>query len=88
MPSDIAFTHVISYAQGMDSHTHDELMRLTLPERLALISELWDSLEADKLPLTVAQQTELDRRLESLNQDRREGVTWAELKAVLEQRCP
>lgn len=72
----------------MESLTHDELVRMTPPERLALISQLWDSLEDDHLPLTTAQRAELDRRLASLDQDRREGITWAALKAELEQRCP
>jgi putative addiction module component (TIGR02574 family) len=72
----------------MDLLTHDELVRLTPPERLALISQLWDSLEDDQLPLTAAQRTELDRRLATLDQDRREGISWATLKAELEQRCP
>jgi putative addiction module component (TIGR02574 family) len=72
----------------MDILTHDELTRLTPPERLTLISQLWDSLEDDQLPLTAAQRTELDRRLETLDQDRREGTTWAALKTELEKRCP
>ncbi|MGB6743923.1 MAG: addiction module protein [Terracidiphilus sp.] len=72
----------------MELLTHDELVRLTPPERLALISQLWDSLEDGQLPLTAAQRAELDRRLETLDQDRREGVTWTALKAELEQRCP
>jgi len=72
----------------MESLTHDELVRMTPPERLALISQLWDSLEGDHIPLTAAQQSELDRRLSTIDQDRREGVTWAALKAELEQRCP
>jgi putative addiction module component (TIGR02574 family) len=72
----------------MELLTHDELVRLTPPERLALISQLWDSLEDDHLPLTGSQRAELDRRLATLDQDRREGVTWAALKAELEQRCP
>jgi putative addiction module component (TIGR02574 family) len=72
----------------MDLLTHDELVRLTPPERLALISQLWDSLEDDQLTLTAAQRVELDRRLETLDQDRREGITWAALKTELEQRCP
>ena len=72
----------------MESLTHDEIVLLTPPERLALISQLWDSLEDDHLPLTMAQRTELDRRLATLDQDRREGITWAALKAELEQRCP
>ena len=72
----------------MELLTQDELVRLTPPERLALISQLWDSLEDSQLPLTVAQRAELDSRLATLDQDRREGVTWAALKAELVQRCP
>ena len=72
----------------MELLTADELVRLTPPERLALISQLWDSLEDHHLPLTAAQREELDRRLASLDQDSREGITWAALKAELEQRCP
>lgn len=71
----------------MDVLTHDELARLTPPERLALIAQLWDSLEADQLPLSAAQRAELDRRLETLDGDRRNGITWQALKAELEQRC-
>ncbi len=66
----------------------DELTRLTPPEKIALISQLWDSLEAEQIPLTSAQQGELDRRLASLDQDRREGVSWSALKTELERRCP
>ena len=72
----------------MELLTHGELVRLTPPERLALISQLWDSLEDGQLPLTAPQRAELDRRLETLDQDRREGITWSALKAELEQRCP
>ncbi len=71
----------------MDFLTHDELARLTPPERLTLISQLWDSLEDEQLPLRAAQREELDRRLETLGQDRREGITWAALKTELEHRC-
>ncbi|MGC2620119.1 MAG: addiction module protein [Acidobacteriaceae bacterium] len=72
----------------MELLTHEELSRLTPPERLELISQLWDSLESEHLPLTAAQQDELDRRLATLDADRHKGITWAILKAQLEQRCP
>ena len=72
----------------MDLLTHDELVRLTPLERLAFISQLWDSLEDSQLPLTAPQQDELDRRIAMLDQDRSEGISWAALKAELEQRCP
>lgn len=81
-------TEIARNLKLMDVLTQDELVRLTPPERLALISQLWDSLEEEQLPLTASQQAELDRRLDSLDRDRRKGITWAALKAELEQRCP
>jgi putative addiction module component (TIGR02574 family) len=72
----------------MELLTPDEIVRLTPPERLALIAQLWDSLDHEQLPLTSAQEVELERRLASLDEDKRNGVTWATLKAELEQRCP
>jgi putative addiction module component (TIGR02574 family) len=72
----------------MELLTQDELVRLSPSERLALISQLWDSLEDDQLPVSAAQQAELDSRLATLDQDRREGITWAALKSELERRCP
>jgi len=72
----------------MELLTPDEIARLSPPERLALIVQLWDSLEYEQLPLTSAQQAELERRLALLDHDRRDGITWSALKAELEQRYP
>jgi putative addiction module component (TIGR02574 family) len=72
----------------MELLTPDEIVRLSPPERIALIAQLWDSLDDDQLPLTGAQQVELERRLTSFDQDRQNGATWAALKAELGQRCP
>jgi putative addiction module component (TIGR02574 family) len=38
----------------MELLTPDEIVRLSPPERLALIAQLWDSLEHEQLPLTAA----------------------------------
>ena len=72
----------------MERITQDEIALLSPPERLELIGQLWDSLDQKQLPLTGAQQEELARRLTSLDRDRRDGITWAQLKVKLEQRCP
>ena len=71
----------------MQTLTREEIGRLSPPERLALIAQLWDSLESENFPLTAAQRDELDLRLESLTVDRAQGVSWASLKAELERRC-
>ncbi len=72
----------------MELLTSEEIVRLSPPERIALIAQLWDSLDDNQPPLTEAQQAELERRLRWIEKDRRNGVTWAALKAELEQRCP
>lgn len=72
----------------MDIQSQNELMQLPASERLALIAKLWESLEAEELPVTAAQQVELDRRLETLEEDRAQGKAWAELKDEMERRCP
>ena len=73
----------------MEVHfTPDEIVRLSPPERLALITQLWDSLDQDQIPLTPAQQDEINRRLSSLDRDREQGISWTALKAELAQRCP
>jgi putative addiction module component (TIGR02574 family) len=68
--------------------THDEITRLSPEERLTLIAQLWDSLDDDHVPLTTAQQAELERRLAALDHDRAQSVSWETLKAELAQRCP
>lgn len=72
----------------MELLSPDEIVRLSPPEKIALIAQLWDSLDADRLPLTGAQQAELDNRMSTLDRDRLSGVTRAALKAELERRCP
>lgn len=65
----------------------EELVRLTPGERLALISQLWDSLDGNQTALSAAQRSELDERLDSLEADRQAGVSWETLRTELEGRC-
>jgi putative addiction module component (TIGR02574 family) len=72
----------------MASLNSDELARLSPEERLALIGQLWDSLADTEIPLPQAQQAELATRLDSLDQDRAQSVTWEQLRAELARRRP
>jgi putative addiction module component (TIGR02574 family) len=67
--------------------SRDEITKLSPDERLALIAALWDSLQDEQVPLTGAQEVELERRLAALASNRADGVTWDALKAELERRC-
>ena len=66
----------------------EEITQLSPQERLHLIGRLWDSLTDVETPLPPAQQVELERRLATLDDDRKHAVTWEHLKAELAQRCP
>ena len=72
----------------MDLLKSAEIVRLSPSQRIALIAQLWDSLDDEQIPMSDAQQCEIESRLASLNQDRQSGMSWAALKAELEQRCP
>ena len=72
----------------MSTLTFEEIARLSPPERLALIGDLWDSLSDAELPVAPAQRVELERRMDSFERDRAGGVTWEQLKAELAARAP
>ena len=56
-----------------------DIKGLTAEERLALLGDLWDSLAPEEIPLTEAQRTELDRRLDDLEADSDLGIPWEEV---------
>ncbi|MGH2689312.1 MAG: addiction module protein [Actinomycetota bacterium] len=60
-----------------------DIDRLSPAERIQLAGELWTSLHAtpDEVPLTPAQEDELDRRLEAYREDRAPGESWREALA-------
>jgi putative addiction module component (TIGR02574 family) len=57
-----------------------DITGLTPHERLELIERLWDSLTPEDVPLTEAQQKELQRRLERLERDGVSGRSWDEVE--------
>ena len=71
----------------MPTITYDEITRLSPEERLTLIGDLWDSLDAADVPVTPTQRAELRRRLDSFEQDRSGGITWEQLRAQLARRA-
>ena len=67
----------------MSSNLSEEAKKLSVPERLALVEEIWDSIAEDTkyFALTDEQRQELDRRLESFRVNPSRGRTWEEIKA-------
>ncbi|MEJ2679012.1 MAG: addiction module protein [Gemmatimonadota bacterium] len=69
----------------MSSVPIQELLKLSVAERIQLVEDLWDSIAADPegLPLTDAQKAELDRRLEEHEMDPDSAVSWEAVRERL-----
>jgi putative addiction module component (TIGR02574 family) len=65
-----------------------DITRMSPQERLDLIGRLWDSLDAEDVHLTAAQEAELDRRLATFDEDVKTGSTWEKIDAELDRRYP
>ncbi|HVF67536.1 MAG TPA: addiction module protein [Pyrinomonadaceae bacterium] len=60
----------------------EDILQLSVSERIQLAEDIWDSIAAnpESLALTDAERQELDRRLESYARNPDEGVSWDDLK--------
>ena len=67
-------------------HSNIDVKSLSPEERLALLEEIWDSLEPETVPVTDAQRRELDRRLDDLEGDRDLGIPWEEVLRQIRER--
>jgi putative addiction module component (TIGR02574 family) len=63
-----------------------DISSLSPEERLELIGELWDSLEHEHVPLTPEQKSELNRRLDVLEQAGPRGSAWDDVEARIRAR--
>lgn len=62
-----------------------DISQLSVAERIQLAEDLWDSIleQQEELPLSEAQQQELDRRYESYKKNPANGSSWEEVKKRL-----
>jgi putative addiction module component (TIGR02574 family) len=63
-----------------------DLTQLTPEEKLELIDELWTSITPEQFPLTVAQRTELHRRLDHLDEEGPAGPSWESVRLEMTPR--
>ena len=68
---------------AMQSEITEAAKKLSISDRILLVEEIWDTIaeENQAFELTDAQKRELDRRLDSVRRNPRQGRTWDEIKA-------
>ena len=60
-----------------------EILDMSVDERISMIEKIWDSIEHENISLTEAQQQELDRRLERYEKGETNFVSWDSIKREL-----
>lgn len=69
----------------MKSQSIAEYVKLSVPERIQLVEDIWDSVAEipEALSLTEAQQAELDRRLDAYRRNPEGGLPWEYVKEAI-----
>lgn len=70
----------------MDQALRDRVSQLSHEDRLDLISELWQSIDADDLEVTKGERELLDGRLRDLHNNPDEGRSWDAIETELRTR--
>ena len=71
--------------------SRDEIAKMTVEQKLALIDALWESIDPAERPLpplSEAQRAELERRLQIIEQVEAEATPWEDVRARFQQRRP
>ena len=65
-----------------------EITRLSMPEKILLVEDLWDSIASDEVsvPVPLSHLKELDRRLKNYKSDPGSLLTLDELQAKIKNR--
>ena len=72
---------------GRVADSNIDVKQLSAEERLILIEQIWDSLEAEAVPVTEAQKAELDRRIEEMDRDGERGIPWEDVLTKIRGRA-
>lgn len=69
----------------MNAQLLESLKTLPVAERIQLVEDLWDSIAMPQVDfgLTASQETELERRLDTLEQSQSHLVSWAEVTSKI-----
>lgn len=72
----------------MQTNLRNEINNLSIPERILLVEEIWESIakENEAFELTQSQKEELDRRSESFKIHPIQGRSWEEIRSEFMQR--
>lgn len=60
-----------------------EILDLSMAERILMVEKIWDSIDRNDIETSTAQKQELDRRMARYQNGETSFVSWAEIKSEL-----
>ena len=72
----------------MSSIAKAAILSLSIPERILLVEDIWDSIAEipEVVSLTAAQKQELDSRLDAYHRDPQVGSPWSEVRERIRRK--
>ncbi|MBS1526595.1 MAG: addiction module protein [Bacteroidetes bacterium] len=61
----------------------EDILELSVAERILMIERIWDSIDHDQIDLSNSQKEELDRRLARYERGETAFVSWEDVKSEL-----
>ena len=61
----------------------NNILKMSVADRLLLVEQIWNSIPAEDIQYTQAQQKELDKRLARMKKGETKFIKWEEAKAKL-----
>jgi putative addiction module component (TIGR02574 family) len=73
----------------MKAFAEKDILDLSVPERIQLAQDIWDSvaLVPEPLPLSEEEKVEIDRRLEAYHRDPNAGSPWSVVRDRIRSRA-
>jgi len=73
----------------MSTFTEKDILELSVPERIQLAQDIWDSVAKipESLALSEEEKAEIDRRLDAYHQDPNAGSPWSVVRDRIRSRA-
>lgn len=68
------------------AYDREELLNLSVDEKLELVEALWNRIDDELLPVTNEEIAFAKERLQLHNQNPSDGMSWEELKRKIQER--
>lgn len=67
-------------------YNKEELLKLSVEERIRLAEELWESVDEEQLPVTDVEITVAEERYEAYLKNPKEGISWEEFRKKINDK--